>query len=122
MDEPRSREGLQEEFRRRLAAMRAEVLSTVSGTEDELAGLSTREPGAPVEVAAEQVAATVLEQMSGRERHLLDEVTDAQARLESGTFGICEGCARPIPLERLRALATTRLCVACQAKAEARGG
>jgi DnaK suppressor protein len=121
MEEARAKEGLQEEFRQRLATMRAEILRTVAGTESELAGLSTSEPGAPVEAAAEQVAATVLEQMSGRERHLLDEVTEAQARLESGQFGICEVCARPIPLERLRALATTRVCVACQARIEARG-
>lgn len=121
MGEERAGRRLTEEFRQRLAAMRAEIVRTVSGAEGELAGLSAREPGAPVEAAAEQMAATVLEQVSGRERHLLDEVTEAQARLESGQFGICEACARPIPLERLRALATARVCVACQARTEARG-
>ena len=121
METGRSREMLLEEFRGRLTAMRAEVLRTVTGAEAELAGLSPHEPGAPVEAAAEDLAATVLERVSGRERHLLDEVTDALARLESGRFGVCEGCAQPIPLERLRAVATTRLCVGCQARMEARG-
>ena len=44
----------------------------------------------------------------------------AQARLETGTFGICEGCGRSVPLARLRAMPAARTCVACEAREEER--
>ena len=41
------------------------------------------------------------------------ELDDAIRRLESGTYGACEGCGRPIGPERLAALPAVRTCVAC---------
>jgi len=43
------------------------------------------------------------------------EISEAIARLRAGTFGLCEECAAPIPLERLRRVPYTRTCIACQA-------
>jgi DnaK suppressor protein len=40
-------------------------------------------------------------------------VTDALARFDSGTFGLCERCGQEIAAERLEALPSTRLCVSC---------
>jgi DnaK suppressor protein len=42
------------------------------------------------------------------------EVTAALERLDSGTYGKCERCGRDIPIERLQALPTARLCVDCK--------
>lgn len=50
----------------------------------------------------------------------LRDVEDALTRLERGTFGRCEGCGRPIPSARLRALPRARLCVRCQRREDAR--
>jgi RNA polymerase-binding transcription factor DksA len=47
----------------------------------------------------------------------LDELADAQARVEAGTYGVCARCGRAIGAERLAAVPTTRVCVDC-----ARGG
>ncbi|MGH9067149.1 MAG: TraR/DksA family transcriptional regulator [Acidimicrobiales bacterium] len=44
----------------------------------------------------------------------LGEIEDALARLAAGTYGKCEVCGRPIPVERLEALPATRRCVACK--------
>ena len=44
----------------------------------------------------------------------LREIEDAQRRLEQGGYGMCEGCAEPIPWERLEALPMSRLCTSCQ--------
>jgi len=48
----------------------------------------------------------------------LREIEDAQQRLEQGGYGMCEGCAEPIPWERLEALPMSKLCTSCQRLAE----
>ncbi|MFZ2648649.1 MAG: TraR/DksA family transcriptional regulator [Burkholderiaceae bacterium] len=57
-----------------------------------------------------------------RARHELDDVEAALRRLDSGSFGDCEGCGAPIPLSRLEALPQARLCLECQSAAERRAG
>lgn len=108
------------EFRGLLRAARRQVFRTVAVTDDELASLADHEPGALVEDSARGVMADLLTRLEGRERHQLDEIQSAQARLESGTFGVCEGCGDAIPLSRLRALPWARHCLTCQARDEHR--
>lgn len=47
----------------------------------------------------------------------IDEVDAARARLDAGTYGVCLGCGRPIPIERLRARPTATMCVPCASRA-----
>ncbi|TNY38599.1 TraR/DksA family transcriptional regulator [Thermomonospora catenispora] len=47
-------------------------------------------------------------------RKTLEEVEAALARLDAGTYGICEGCNEPIPEGRLEILPYARFCVRCQ--------
>ncbi|HYN99678.1 MAG TPA: TraR/DksA C4-type zinc finger protein [Actinomycetota bacterium] len=48
----------------------------------------------------------------------LADVDHALARLESGTYGICEMCGKTIPDERLKARPAARFCIDDQAKVE----
>ncbi|MFI6808786.1 TraR/DksA C4-type zinc finger protein [Streptomyces luteogriseus] len=48
---------------------------------------------------------------------VLKEIEDAFTRIDDGTYGICVGCAKPVPAERLEILPYTRHCVACQRRA-----
>jgi RNA polymerase-binding protein DksA len=48
----------------------------------------------------------------------LQEIQDALDRIKDGTFGLCEGCKKPIPKSRLKAIPYTRLCVECKRKEE----
>ncbi|GGW80723.1 TraR/DksA C4-type zinc finger protein [Streptomyces caelestis] len=48
---------------------------------------------------------------------VLEEIEEAFARIEDGTYGTCLGCARPVPAERLEILPYTRHCVACRRRA-----
>ena len=43
----------------------------------------------------------------------LKKIDQALARIESGTYLVCESCAEPIGEERLQALPTSTLCIAC---------
>lgn len=46
------------------------------------------------------------------ERELKD-VSDALARLEKGTYGICENCGEKMGVERLKAYPAARNCIKC---------
>jgi RNA polymerase-binding transcription factor DksA len=44
----------------------------------------------------------------------VEDIDKALAKIEAGTYGICERCGQPIPKERLKALPYAALCVACK--------
>ncbi|MEV4813999.1 TraR/DksA family transcriptional regulator [Micromonospora avicenniae] len=44
----------------------------------------------------------------------------ALARLEEGTYGFCEGCTSPIPVERLEIFPSATTCVSCKQTRERR--
>lgn len=45
---------------------------------------------------------------------MLNQVADAEHRLDQGTYGDCERCGKPINSERLEAFPWVRYCVECQ--------
>ncbi|MGW3564640.1 TraR/DksA family transcriptional regulator [Streptomyces sp. NPDC000941] len=50
-------------------------------------------------------------------RRVLTEIDEAFARVDDGSYGTCQGCAKPVPAERLEILPYTRHCVACRRRA-----
>ena len=109
----------QAEFRKRLEAARLRLARTVAATDQERQALAAHEAHDVVENAAADLLAGLLERLEGRERHELDEIVAAEARLEAGRYGVCDGCHHPIPLPRLRAMPATRHCAICQTQHEA---
>ncbi|HET6479198.1 MAG TPA: TraR/DksA C4-type zinc finger protein [Actinoplanes sp.] len=58
-------------------------------------------------------------------RTLLDRRTQAEHaihRLDEGTYGNCEGCHNPIPVERLEIFPSATTCVHCKQNRERRAG
>jgi RNA polymerase-binding transcription factor len=108
------------EFRQLLQDARGQLLRRVSVTNDEVQGLTDHGSGALDDGSGSAVAAELLERIGGHERHELDEIRAAQARLETGSFGVCETCGSAIHLSRLRAVPWTRHCFACQSQEEGR--
>lgn len=51
-------------------------------------------------------------------RRRLAQAEMALARLEAGSYGVCQVCRHPIDVERLEVLPSAVLCVECQRKAE----
>jgi DnaK suppressor protein len=53
-----------------------------------------------------------------RERKLIKKLSGALARIDKGTFGICESCGRPISQKRLIARPFTTHCIECKTEEE----
>ena len=98
------------EFRDRLAAARLELARGVARTDADLETIAAHESREIAEDAATGTVGALLGRLEGQARHELDEIDSAQARLEAGVFGVCEGCRRPITLERLRVMLRARYC------------
>lgn len=52
--------------------------------------------------------------LSAQARSAAAEIDRALAKIEAGTYGLCEQCGRPIPEARLQALPYAALCVSCK--------
>jgi DnaK suppressor protein len=72
----------------------------------------------PTDRASLETDRNFLLRIRDRERKLILKIKEALARIEDGTFGICEECGEGISEDRLRARPVTTLCIACKTKAE----
>lgn len=52
--------------------------------------------------------------LSAQARAAVDEIDRALAKIDVGTYGICERCGEPIKRARLKALPYASLCIACK--------
>lgn len=93
----------------KVSRLEAEALRPTGGKtagEDEQAAVGA-DPG--VRETEEVVALALLD----TEGHALAEANAALARIEAGTFGVCESCGQPIAKARLKALPYARFCIRC---------
>ena len=65
-----------------------------------------------------QKAKSQLAELEARE---LSQIERALARLKQGSFGVCEGCQKKIPVSRLNALPFSTTCIECQREMELYG-
>ncbi|HUZ78794.1 MAG TPA: TraR/DksA C4-type zinc finger protein [Chloroflexota bacterium] len=49
---------------------------------------------------------------------MLAEINHALHRIDEGTYGVCENCGQPIPVERLEIRPQATLCITCKSKLE----
>ena len=93
---------------RRLAGLTGQFDEVVAASRDTNADDEHDPEGATIAFERSQLAALV-----GQVRERLAEVDAALARLEAGTYGVCEVCGRPIAEARLEVRPTARTCIAC---------
>jgi DnaK suppressor protein len=60
-------------------------------------------------------------QLAELESRELNQIERALARLKQGTYGVCEGCHKKIPVARLNALPFSTTCIECQREMEVYG-
>jgi DnaK suppressor protein len=58
--------------------------------------------------------------MMSNARDLLEQTEKALARIDAGSYGVCESCGQPIGKARLMAFPRAVLCVTCKQREERR--
>ena len=76
--------------------------------------------GDVLDAVADTVQSELNSQLLEVESRELAAIDEAIERLDQGTYGNCEGCDKPIPLTRLRAVPYAKECIACHRLAEKR--
>jgi len=77
--------------------------------------------GDTADLAFDSGSEEVTSQLAQLESRELLQIERALLRLKQGTYGVCEGCARKIPVARLNALPFTTTCIQCQREMEIHG-
>jgi len=114
-----------EHFRARLLDERRQVVDAIEnlhaenpgslGDETEARTYQDNHLGDVATATFEREMASTLEDNS---THVLQEIDEALARIDEGTFGTCRACGEPIGTERLEALPWATLCIDDKRKQE----
>jgi RNA polymerase-binding transcription factor len=113
-----------EELRGELEADVVHLREEIRDAEQEIVGL-LRDGGDGAGNDQADVGSTTLERdhemsLANNARDMLDQIERALARIDDGTYGICESCGNPIGKGRLQAFPRATLCVSCKEREERR--
>lgn len=89
--------------------------------DDTVTGMSSQKENFPdpTDRASLESDRNFLLRIRDREHKLIKKIKKALARIEEGTFGICDTCGEDIAVERLKARPVTAQCIDCKTKEEA---
>ncbi len=106
---------LARDARERLLRRRSQLVRLQGGAASE--GRSLLEGRSPdwVDQASDEGAASLLANLTERERAEVAEIDAALARIERGTYGVCQSCGGQVEPGRLKAVPEARQCLACSA-------
>jgi len=97
-----------QETLRRLATLTDDFAEVVAASRDSNADDEHDPEGATIAFERSQ-----LDALANQARDHLSEIDAAIARLDDGTYGVCEGCGQPISDARLKARPVARACITC---------
>jgi DnaK suppressor protein len=114
----KSSEGLKKKelkrFRELLLEKKEEILKSAKKTLSEDMTLDADDLPDEMDLASSEYLQSFTFRLRGREKTFLKKIDHALAKIEEGTFGICEECEEPISIKRLEARPETTLCIRCK--------
>ena len=111
-----------EKLRDQLVRRRDALHRALEGDLSLLRELHQEKTGDILDAAADTVQDELNSQLIEAESRELSAINDAIARFDGGMYGNCDGCGKPIPLSRLRAIPYATDCIDCRRKAETNTG
>jgi DnaK suppressor protein len=105
-------------YRNLLEGQLAALVGTSEKTVHQMSGEGGEEIPDPNDRATVEEGRNWSLRLRDRDRRLIGKIEEALTRLETGTFGKCTSCGRPISAARLRARPVTDLCIDCKTDAE----
>lgn len=107
------------EDRARLEADRAALRQRDPGDiQSELSELTDTDFNHPGDNATETMEREKDRALGENIHALLSQIDDALARMDAGTYGVCDNCRKPIGEARLEALPYATLCIECANRIE----
>ena len=106
------------EFTKKLLARREELIGRADSARANLDEQVMTAPGDAADESVLDESADYFLSRANTAQAELKEIGDALDRINQGTYGMCESCENPIPLERLRNLPYARFDVDCQTALE----
>jgi len=103
-------------FEKKLVEMRKDLMELVHSKQE--LDLTDQEVGDEADAASQSAERELLFELSDNERQQLDSIEAALRKIETSSYGNCEGCSKAIPAPRLKAVPQARYCVQCQARFE----
>ena len=104
--------------RETLQSMRSQLLHSVQQDLQKGCEQSKDEGMDTYDIASESRDREITLILTDRDRDKLQAIDDALARIDDGSYGVCESCEADVAEGRLEALPFTRLCINCQADRE----
>ena len=101
-------------FREILQEKRTEILTNAKRTLAEDMTLDTDDLADEMDLASSEYLQSFVLRLRGREKTFLSKIDRALAKIENGSFGICENCEEDISVKRLEARPETTLCIRCK--------
>lgn len=100
---------------------RLEALSSVEEPRPDTSELPVDEvETSPLDRATARLLNDLSREAAGHHSAEMRALRQALARLDDGSYGLCEECGQPIGASRLLARPEARLCIDCQTRAERR--
>jgi DnaK suppressor protein len=103
-----------------LARLRAESASLQAGLEEVIRDSAAGSGDDQADSGAKTFGREHEQVLVDRVAEAIDQAQRALARIDDGTYGICESCGEPIGAARLEAYPRATLCVACKQREERR--
>ena len=107
-----------EKFKKLLTEERDSLIRKANDTLNRDAALDPNEMPDEIDQASAEYNQSFIFRIRDREKYYLSKVQKALAKIEAGTFGICEACEEPIALKRMEARPVTTLCIRCKEEQE----
>lgn len=107
-----------QKFAVQLKEEKARILNQLEKTQKADLTLQAEDLPDEVDLASSELNQSMSLKIRDRERLLLLKIENALAKIEEGTFGICESCEEPIEVKRLEARPVAELCIGCKEQEE----
>ena len=101
-------------FKAMLDESKRQILASAKKTLSEESSFDTDDLPDEIDLASSEYTQSMIFRLRDREKFLLAKIDKALARIENGTFGICEKCEEEISMKRLEARPVTTLCIRCK--------
>jgi DnaK suppressor protein len=110
-----------EKMRTLLVSRRSRLLDKSRTKLGEVEELGTDAGGDSADRAAVSLDRDIMVDSAARETREIRDIEAALAKIDAGTYGVCDECSSPIPMARLEYMPNAPYCITCQEKLESQG-